>query len=162
MDADEVRERLRAALAERGANRTDLSVRLLKRGEGYISDFLTGKKRTLAAAESAMLENELRLSTGFLVVTRPNANSTPPGAPHAKSPTGIVSMDTLRSLEPGETPGPQTELEAAVEVTVRKLWRILRPKEPPTEEMILALVRSSIADFEARKALPPHLRRGES
>ena len=159
MDAGEVRERLRAAIAERDANPTDLSVRLLKRAQGYISDFLTGKKHTLAAAESAALENELRLRPGSLVVARrptaPSRSSSPTDedTPRARAPTGNSLTGRLRSRESVETPGPQNVWEI-VEATVRKVFPFAADRFP-TEDEVLALVRSVIAYLEAQKAQPP-------
>lgn len=68
MTPDEVRERLKTAIEASGANATSLS-RELGRSSGYLSDFLMGRKQTLAAADSAVLEKVLGLSAGALLVT---------------------------------------------------------------------------------------------
>jgi hypothetical protein len=163
MNVDEVRDLLRKALAERGASPTALSVRLLGRSEGYVSDFLTGKKQSIGAAETALLEKALGLAPGSLVVNaRSNAApqaAVPPTRPResaAPPPAGTSLMDTLRSPEQPETPESQSALEAALDVAIRRLWAFLSPDEPPRDGVIFALVRSAIADYEARKALTPH------
>jgi len=161
MDAGEVRKRLRAAIAEREANATDLSVRLLKRSEGYLSDFFAGRKQSLGAAETALLESALGLAPGYLVVDgRPASSPTPtspkpPGAPRAMSPADIALTDILHNPEPPETPESLNALEAALDVAIRRLWAFLSPDDPPMDGVIYALVRSVVADYEARKALGP-------
>jgi len=81
-------------------------------------------------------------------------NPTQPDAPHAaRAPTGISLTGRLRSIEPDETPELQNVWEL-VEATVRKVFPFAADRLP-TEDEVLALVRSVIADFEARRVLPP-------
>jgi transcriptional regulator with XRE-family HTH domain len=78
---------------------------------------------------------------------------TPQVAPHARAPTGISLTGILRSQEPDEIPDSQSVREI-VEATVRKVFPFAADRLP-TDDEVLALVRSVIADFEARIVLPP-------
>lgn len=76
MDVEQVRENLRKAVKERGVNMAALS-RGMGRAPSYISDFLRGKKATLAGLESFMLEDALGLPTGSLMVGRDVSPTAP-------------------------------------------------------------------------------------
>lgn len=84
-------------------------------------------------------------------------SSTPPGVPRAvRAPMGISLTGRLRSPEPDEIPELQNVWEL-VEATVRKVFPFAADRLP-TEDEVLVLVRSVIADLEARRVLPPRRR----
>jgi hypothetical protein len=152
MNADEVREKLREAIAGSDQTAASLSKRL-RRSSGYLSDFLVGRKATLAAADSATLEKVLGLPRDSLLVTssRLSAESLSSPAPGRSS-----SMGNPHTRAHACTPELEIAREAmtiAIEETYVALNRT------PTDGETSALVKSSLEAFEAQRVLARRQRR---
>lgn len=144
MNAEQVRKKLRDAIAvQNDATATSLS-RLLRRSPGYLSDFLRGKKASLAAADSAKLEKALGLTRDSLLVTSRHTNAEPPSSPEPARNQQAEMLD------------PQIAQEY-IRATIYRVF-LEEMKRAPTEIEMDRLSRSSLELFEARRALSPNER----